>query len=1450
MLKDQLASLSDSQQRLLLAQLLRDKTLAQSRFPMSAGQQGLWHAFRRNPNLTAFNVFLPTRIRGPLCADALRESIFWVARRHSALRTTFSDAGGKLWQIVHESLMPEFQSHLRLDCTDQQLQESVSREVLRPFCLESGPLMRVIAYQAGTNDWVVVAVTHHIIVDFWSLIIILGELRSVYPEIRAGRQPRLAPAVDNYRDFVSEQQSLIASSRGRQMSEYWQEILEQTPPVLELPTDLQRPAAFTHRAASLPLRISRECSQRIVRLAVESRSTPFAVVHSVLQVLLSRYSRQSSFFIGSPFSGRSNQKFEQTVGFFINMLPVKASVDAQQSFAELIRQTTFRLMETLDNEAIPIAEIVRSASLARDPSRSPLFQVSCTFERAQRREELGRAGFLFPDQTKVFDFADMHQESFYIPHPTCHYDLEFVFEQSEEGLSAMLIFCRDLFESHSMQQLATNFSSLLESLLMHPTQPLAQVAWNAASQASESQSKPPAAVGDLQGDHRQSISQAASQTISPQTISQAASQDSKAGVDKLIQRSIQHFSDQIALKWSGRGVTYRELAWAARQLADRMVQRGIVAEQLVPVLCRQGPSAFAGMLAVHLAGGAAVPVDLSQPSISIDRVLAETACPYAVTDSLAEMREVVSTDRWLQLNLSEPMAPRFHCRDVGLVTDNASRDARQLAYMIYTSGSTGQSKGVLVEHGSICHTLKWRSRALPLTCDDRILMLLSHQFDACLGIGWSGLAQAATLVWPDAASRLDPALLLQQIQSERITVLPIIPSMLRILANHPSFEKCASLRSIWTGGEALPPDLPWLIRSKLPVSLWNLYGPTEASVEATAAEVTLHPKNANMHIGKPIDGMEVLVLDSTGQPNPACVPGEIALAGPGLARGYFGDPDLTARRFVRHPLKPSTRLYLTGDLGRQLTDGNVEFLGRLDHQVKVRGYRVELGEIESVLESHPGIERAAVVVDSSTATAGRLVAYVKPQPKSRSEQSRSSSSGTDFGCGLESKMRSDELIEFLAARLSQYKLPSAIVILDELPLTSSGKVDRKRLPAPSENVLHHERKVPARNGLEQWLADEWCKELGCSSIGVHQNFFEAGGSSLQAAVVTTRMSSALEVHVPTALLFDLATIAQVARRLFELYPQLMTQRFGPSLGEFYAQAAAVESSASVSRVNSLLAPLKADGALPPLFMVHPPGGIVLCYRELAGNLPANQPLWAIRSRGLHGHETLPQSLTEMATDYVAAVRSLQAEGPYLLGGWSLGGLVAFEMAKQLIRDGQEIRRLVFLDSTIPEGAADRVPVEEQTNVGLEYGLALTLDQLGQLSPDEQLPMLYEHAAKMGILTEQSEPEVVERVLKDLQSLFHHHVRLCRAYRLEPIPVSLLLLRPQEVPCALDVPEDRGWRHLVSQVSVRWTPGHHHSMVQAPHAKKLAQTIAREIDARGPAPSMKLRQSPWQPTVQS
>ena len=1432
-----LSGLSQAQQRELLAQLLRERAAGQLRYPMSLGQQGLWHAYRRDQRATPFNVYLPTRMRAALDVDALRKSIRWVAARHVCLHSVFSDSGGQLMQIVRPGLEPEISVVDLPGASDDAARRWVAEQAMRPFDLERGPLLRVQLLRLAVDDWIVVAVTHHIVVDFWSLIVILNELRTAYPSFARGHQPQLPPPQNNYAHFVQDQQALLDSPRGMAHRNYWQAVVAQAAAVIDLPTDKLRPAVFHNAAFSQALEFPPEVGPQINRLAARLKATPFSVVHAGLQVFLGRYSGQHSFLIGSPFSGRGQHHYEQTVGFFINMLPLAADLSRDPAFSRLVVDTAQQLMHALEHEAYPIAQIVHDASLPRDPSRSPLFQVSCTFEKSQLKSESGRAAFLFPNQQHVWDFGGVPQESFYVPHPTCHYDLEFVFEQTAGRLRGMIIGCQALFEPQSLQLMADNFCGLLQELVADCDRPISQVAWPARAAAR--------GIAPLQVDQPPSVRPRFVQP--PQTLC------------GMIARAVQAEPQQVALQFDGQQLTYAQLWHVARRLARQLAELGSRAAaaasgrgagprpadavEVIPVCTSSGARAVVGLLAAQLTRAAAAAIDVVQPAVAADSLWHDARAALWLGDGQSDyVRHFppaagVDLPHAISQELPPFPAPPFPeppwPGPTELDDSNWPRPG-DAAYVVYTSGSTGQPKAVVIDHAAVCNTLAWRERAVPLSSADRVLMLLSHQFDAGLGIAWTSLSQGATLVWPETGSRFDPQAIVEQIIRQRITVLPAIPSLLKVLVAQPRFAECHSLRLIFSGGEAMPAELPSHVRQRTDARLWNFYGPSEAAIEAIAVDVTDHSPQRPVPLGRPIDNVAIVIVDEHRRPLPDTVPGELAIAGAGLARGYLNQPQLTAERFAlladtahtpEGPVAQGTRLYLTGDRGRRLPDGQVGFLGRSDFQIKLRGYRIELGEIEAVLQAHPGVGRAAVKLVAAGTPQAHLLGFVTPV----GPWPTSGLSPAENRLQLAASVK-----RFAGERLPGYKLPAAIGVLDSLPLTTSGKVDRAQLPESQSVQIPDTELLPAETPLEKYLATAWSENLGSEISAINVNYFEAGGSSLGAAMLTTQLSQQLGISIPTALLFDLADIGQLARRLAQLHGSELAKRFGEEaialqlerdLGWNIARPAGEGMwSAEQGVWPPLLAPLKTTGRRAPLFLVHPPGGIVICYRQLAQHLDAEQPLVALRARGLHGPEVLPESLEAMAAEYWQMIRRVQPHGPYLLGGWSLGGLVAYEIAQQVVRSGEQVGRLILLDTAIPEGASGLVPAEEAVHVGLEYGIDLTLEQLGQLAPEEQLPYLWEHAQGLGVLDDQSPPEVVTQVLADLRLLFHHHVSLAVNYRVEPLAAEVDLFRPSHTPREVSVPEDRGWRYLARVVRVHHVPGHHHSMLQMPHVMQLAAAL--------------------------
>ncbi len=1366
-------------------------------FPMAAGQRGLWTAFRRAPTGTAYNVFLPTRIRSPLDIDALRATMNLAANRHESLRTTFGENGGEMLQRVHPSLPPEFTVHDATGLDPDAVRELAAADAQRPFDLERGPLLRVTAYRLAADDWVVLTTTHHIAVDFWSLILLLGEIAAGYAAQATGQPQVLPPAANNYAEFVHRQQKLLASERVPELRTFWQEQLADMPTTLDLPLDHPRPTRFTGRAGSASLTISPVASAAVTSLAAAVGVTPSAVMLAAVKVLLARFSGQSSFLIGMPFSGRSQRRFEDTVGFFINMLPIPARLNDSPSFRSLVERTGDTLMAALEHEDYPFAAIVADARCGFDPGRSPLFQVSCTFEKSHRRGETGRAGFLFPDRAEVVSFAGLRQESFPVPQQACVHDLEFVFEQADDGYRGVLHFCQDLFGDETVANLARCLEGLVAALTENPDSPLSDVAWPVVPSLPKPAKCPPGTLKNL---------------LRPVSDRQP---------------------EQPAFLIGDQQWTYRDLSHLSSAVSRKLVAAGLGGDDLVPVVAdrRQGMLAT---VATMLAGAAVLPVDAEQPAAQLADLISNTNAKAIITAGAPQTPQAVGLELPViditeleQRSCSGTTTPRLHPgsperkrRDTQCTHSHASTADRlslpqptsdDLAYCITTSGSTGQPKGVLVEQGAITNLLTWRQQVMPARPGDRMLLLFSHQFDAALGTTLATLAAGGTVVVAEDEAPRDIARLIDQLIRDRISILPVIPSLLQLLIEHPRFGECPWLRQIWCGGEALSPALAEAVARLPGVTLWNCYGPTETTVEAAVWQVEADAcrGRARLPIGQPAAGAGLMVVDDHLRPLPDGLPGELVVIGPGLARGYLGQPELTADRFVMLPgaagrTAEPIRGYRTGDRCRRLADGNFEFLGRLDEQVKLRGYRVELGEIEICLRSYQAVTEAAVKPIAVGTPEARLAAFVVIDPESDATETEDS---------IVSRLH-----RHLAARLPAWKRPATVDLIDTIPTTASGKVDRARLPEPTASHPELAGVESPHTPLQQHLADCWRETLGLTTVGIRENFFDLGGTSLQAAVLAARLSSDLGVEVPTVLFFDLTDIAAIARRLAELHPAAVKARFGP---DSLATTEADDDS------HPLVVSLKPDGSLPPLFMVHPPGGIVVCYAALARQLDPDRPLIGIRSRGLHGEEDLPTSLEALAADYVTAIRVTQPAGPYLVGGWSLGGVIASEVVRQLLVAGETVDRLLLLDSALPEGSH-----EADGKTGREYGLELGLSELGDLPAAEQLPVLYEHARKLGLIEETAPKELVARMLGDLHRLFAHHARLCSSYQPRKLAVDAVLFRPRETPAELAEPADRGWGRLLRSVGVREVPGHHHSMVAPPHVTALAAAIDEALAEAG------------------
>ncbi len=856
-------------------------------------------------------------------------------------------------------------------------------------------------------------------------------------------------------------------------------------------------------------------------------------------------------------------------------------------------------------------------------------------------------------------------------------------------------------------------------------------------------------------------------------------------IHQLFEAQAQRTPDAIAVVFEHEQLTYGELNRRTNQLAHYLRALGVGPEVLVAVCLERSLEMVIGLLGILKAGGAYVPLDPAYPKERLSFMLKDAQAP------------VLLTQKRLVAGLPECEA-RVICLDSGweaIASESgenpiSSTTPENLAYVIYTSGSTGQPKGVLVSHGSIADYCRSAQRYFELDASDGVLQFASLSFDVSLEEILPTLMVGAKLVVM-GTDMWQPAEFHQKISEFGLTVLTFPTAYWQELARQwagvPELVPSIQPRLFIVGGDTMLPDGLdlWQRTPVNAVRLLNVYGPTETTITATAFEFSPglceNRTFQKIPIGRPLANREIYILDNYGNPVPVGVPGELHIGGVSLARGYLNRPELTAEKFVPNPFseEPGARLYKTGDLARYLPDGNIEFLGRVDHQVKIRGFRIELGEIEAALDQHPAVREAVVLAPQDAPGERRLVAYVVAEQESRPT--------------------ANDLRSFLKEKLPEHMVPALFVLLDALPLIPNGKVDRRALPAPDRTRPELEKAfVAPRDDLEFQLAQIWEEVLGVHPVGVKDNFFELGGHSLLAVRLFALIENRLGRKLSLTTVFQGATVEHLASVIHQ------QAKPGP---------------------HSSLVAIKPDGSKRPLFLVHPAGGHVFPYIHLAQYLGPDQPCYGLQSRGLEQGQDPHTRIEDMAAYYIEALQTVQPAGPYLLAGWSMGGVVAFEMAQQLHAQGQRVALLALLDGRIPT-ADETFPEEDSEAISMVeryFGISFgPMESLAQLPKDEQLAFMLEHAKSAGLVPAELDVSQARRFVKLLRS----DVRATQNYALHLYPGRVTLFKASEELAGASADPTLGWSEwAVEGVEVQVVPGNHANMVYEPHVEVLAQKLS-------------------------
>jgi len=1311
--------------------------------PLTFAQQQLWLHAQLAPNTALYNEPLTVRHRGPLELPALERAFSEIVRRHEAWRTIFPVVDGEPSQRVLPAFPVEIpEIDLRSFPPEQREQEAVrlaTADARLPFDLASGPLFRARLVRLADNEQRLYVVLHHLIFDgFSGYRVFLPELAALYDAFCQGR-PSPLPELDfQFGDYALWQRDRSHVSESH--LEYWRKQLSGPLPSLHLPLANPAPVVQSFGGAMHSVMLPLRLSDALRELCHEEGVTLFMALLAAFQVLLYRYSGQDDFLVGSNTAGRLYPGSENLLGYFLNTIPLRAQLSGDPTFRELLERVRGTTLEALSHEEVPLDRLVADLQPERDPRRNPLFQILFSLEPP-----------LSPVSPE-WDLTCIEVET-----GATKFELCMVLDDRAEGLLCRLIYNTALFDPDVIRRMAEHWQALLESIAADPGRPISELPMLTAEEREQ---------------------------IVVEWNDTAVAFD-PIPVHELFATVAQQKPHATALRCGSQELTYGELEERASRLAGRLQAMGVRRNDPVALCLDRSLDMIVAILAVLKAGGAYVPLDPTNPKQRLELILDDCRPKVLLTQHISA-GTVLSAK-----------APTLFLDELSLDTERgdapgvreSGSDLQDIAYILYTSGSTGIPKGVLVTHRNLAYSNQARLQYYEEP-PEKFLLLSSYAFDSSVAGIFHTLTTGGTLVFPTAEFRWEGGQIARMIFENQITHTLTFPGLYSEILESAGGDRLRSLRSVILAGESCPRQLVNLHYEVLPgTSLFNEYGPTEATVWSTVYEC--EPGGAeSVPIGRPIANARAYILDPHMQPVPAGVSGELYIGGEGVARGYLNQAALTGKFFVpdcfaahaesrlsesilSEPILSEPRLYRTGDLARYLPDGNIEFLGRSDLQVKIRGQRVELDEIETALSQHPAAREVAVIAKPQAAGDSRLTAFLVL----RSGESTSAS----------------ELRSFLRTRLPASMIPAAFQFADDLPRTANGKIDRQKLATMEmvEPEAGAEITRP-RNDVERRLLAIWKSILNTSSDDVNQDFFELGGHSLLAARLLLWLEKEFGADLSLAFIFQSPTIAQMAEAL-RVSRQSLRDR--------------------------AIIPIQQKGSLPPLFWIR--GGPR--FRLLAQKLGTDRPFLGVDLPYTDGIKLpIPHRLEDIAGYLVKAMREVQPHGPYYIAGLCVNAVIAYEIAQQLMGEGEEIALLAMLDAH--NHAYYKNPLKDgRYTARIKYHLANLLRMDSGETATYLRDRLDEARRKIERITWRfnADREGHTDDFRNTDSIVHPAFS---QYEPKPYPGKIVLMQSSEWPKSPYFDFKLGWEDLAGGIDYYRVAGDHAYMFDEPNVEAVAQTL--------------------------
>jgi amino acid adenylation domain-containing protein len=1033
---------------------------------LSFAQQRLWFLAQLEGPSATYNIPLALRLTGSLDVAALEHCLSRIVQRHEVLRTHFAMVDGSAVQIIAPHLAIPFPvidvQELSESSRQTEVRRLVDQEAQQPFELSTGPLLRVTLLRLSAEEHVLLVTMHHIISDGWSMGVLVKEVTALYQAYITDTPAELAELPIQYADFAHWQRQWLTEEVLQAQVDYWKEQLAGAPPLLELSTDHPRPAIQSFRGNQLGFSVPAALTQQLKELSRQHGVTLFMTLLGAYAILLNRYSGQQDVVIGSPIANRNRAETESLIGFFVNTLALRIDLSENPSFEQLLALVRQVALGAYAHQDLPFEKLVEELQPQRSLSHSPLFQVSLTLNAP----------------IEALELQGLQLESLESDLSIARFDIALVLSETTNGLVGNWEYNSDLFAQETIERLNTHFQVLLEGIVAEPEQQIQDLPLLTAVE-------------------RQRLLYDFNET--------ATEFPSDLCVHQLFEQQMEKTPDAIALVFEQEQLTYQQLNQKANQLAHYLQSLGVGPEVIVGLCVERSVEMVVGLLGILKAGGTYLPLDSSYPQERLAFMIEDAQVPLLLTQaSLADNLP----SNWTQLLLIEDLPELLSTLPTH--TPICTADPRSLAYVIYTSGSTGIPKGVMVEHSAVVRLVK-NNPYIDFSPHQVFLQLAPITFDAATFELWGALLNGARLALT-STNRLSLEETAQQLQRQQVSTLWLTAGLFQVMTEH-CLEAFEPVRQLLAGGDILPVSEVQRVLQQWPhLQLVNGYGPTEGTTfSCTYSVPTDWRGETSVPIGRPIANTQMYVLDEQRQPMPIGVMGELYIGGAGVARGYLNQPELTAEKFIANPFNDG-RLYKTGDLGYWRADGNIEFLGRMDSQVKLRGFRIELEEIEAALTQHSDVTQAVVLFKGEQADNKQLVAYI---------------------VSTESETISLELLrEYLKSKLPEYMVPALFVVLEALPLTVNGKIDRKALSASEGLELSTTaRYVPPQTPTQELLAQLWSEVLNREQIGIYDNFFELGGHSLLATQLISRVREVFEVELPLRALFEQPTIGGVAQEL-------------------------------------------------------------------------------------------------------------------------------------------------------------------------------------------------------------------------------------------------------------------------------------------------------------------------------